>query len=288
MGLAALRVISGSIDIRERTEDFVLDPLAVGPAVVVLVGMLVLWRAGNPLPALVAMPYATLMVIFNAKYEVIPNARFLTPLTPLLFCCSGAAACALWPRRLGGKGVAVAATVLLVAGLASLSVVGLARRYSQMPGSAQTTATLQVAVDSVVAAREPGEAVMLDRNLDRLWLDGGGDLWMALSFEFSRRGVPLGDFPGRVNPPSGDLTPCVRQQLVAVRVDRSGGTPSWLTAAIAPDPGQVPLKFWTFRVVPREVPRDSLPPNEHLVLQYVPPLSGSARAVDRCAPGRLI
>jgi hypothetical protein len=157
-----------------------------------------------------------------------------------------------------------------------------------MASSSQTSVMLSVAVNSVEAAREPDEAVMLDRNLDRIWLDGGGDLWMALSFEFSRRGTPLGDLPGRVWAPGVELNPCVKQQLVAVRVDRSRETPGWLSAAIAPDPSQVPLKFWTFRVVPREVPRAALAASEHIVFEYLPPLSASARAVNRCLPGRLI
>src|SRR5205085_401549 len=74
----------------DSPREFALDPLVIGPAGLALAGAIVLLRRGNPLPFLVALPYAALLVVFNAKYEVIPNARFLTPLAPLVFASSGA------------------------------------------------------------------------------------------------------------------------------------------------------------------------------------------------------
>lgn len=286
MGIASLRTVSGAIDIRERPQSFLADPLVIGPSLFVLAGALLLLRGGNPLPFFVMLPYAALLAIFNGKYEAIPNARFLTPLAPLAFACTGALAAWMWRSAIiRRREVTRGAVCLATAGLAVISLAGLVRRYEQMVTSAQATALLVAAADLVEAERTPDEAVMLDRNLDKIWLDGGGDLWLALSFEFNRRGVPSGDLPGRVIP---DISSCDRQQIVAVRVDRNRETPPWLADAINRDPSRVPTRFWTFRVVPRNVRPESLGSNEQVVFEYRPPINGSARAVDRCSPGRQI
>jgi 4-amino-4-deoxy-L-arabinose transferase-like glycosyltransferase len=289
MGITSIRTLSGAIDIRERPGSFLADPLLIGPNLLMLAGALLLLRRGNPLPILAILPYAGLLALFNGKYEAIPNARFLTPLAPLAFACGGALgasvvqAAGARKRRLAGAAVALA-----TAGLAAISLTGLVRRYEQMEGSAQATAMLYAAVDEIEKARQPGEAVLLDRNLDKIWLDGGGDLFMAFRFELTRRGASFGELPGRVVPQTGDTNSCDRQQVLAVRVDRGLETPVWLQEAINRDPSQVPARFWTFRVVPRSARSETLAASERLVFEYRPPLNGSARAVDRCSPGRQI
>jgi hypothetical protein len=157
-----------------------------------------------------------------------------------------------------------------------------------MSASATTSTTLLAAVDLVAAARDPAEPVILDRNLDHLWLDGGGDLYMALSYELQRRDLPYDDLPGRLVPRTGDLSPCDRATIVAVRINRSVETPAWLSPGLEPNPTRAPARFWTFHAVPHAGRSDPLEPNEKVAFQYQPPLNGSARAVDRCAPGRPI
>jgi hypothetical protein len=175
-----------------------------------------------------------------------------------------------------------------VGGLAAISLLGLARRYDQMADSARTTALIRAAVDSLEAARPRGEPILLDRNLDRLWLDGGGELFMALSFELTRRGAPVSDLPGRVTPPTGETDPCEPQRLIAARVDLTRGVPRWLASGLRSNQDRVPTRFWTFRIVPASAQLPTLRPDEWVVLEYTPPINGSARTVDRCAPGRLI
>src|SRR5947207_5999640 len=114
----------------------------------------------------------------------------------MVFASSGALISAARERWRARARLAAIGPPAAVAGLALISLLGLSHRYDQMAGSAQMSGSVHAAVDIVEAARRPDEAVMLDRNLDKLWLDGGGDLWMALSYELDRRGAPLGDLPG--------------------------------------------------------------------------------------------
>jgi hypothetical protein len=177
---------------------------------------------------------------------------------------------------------------IVVAGLSAISLVGLARRYDQMASSARMSAALMAAVDSLEAARPADEPVLLDRNLDRLWLDGGGDVWMALNFELTRRGTPVSDLPGRVTPPTGETDPCALQRVLVARIDRTNGTPNWLATGVRSNPDEVPMRFWTFRIIPASAPLPRLRHDEWVVLDYAPAISGSSRTVNRCAPGRLI
>jgi hypothetical protein len=227
--------------------------------------------------------YLGLLVVFNAKYEAIPNARFLTPMLPLAFAGTGAVIARLWKPPATRPAVA-----LLVFVLAASSALGLGRRLDQMADSAQTTAMVFRAADAVEAARRPSETVLLDRNLDRLWLDGGGDLYMALSFELTRRRVPVADLPRRLTPPSGETNPCRRYQVTLVRVDAARGVPDWLAPGLGQDLSQLPRVFWTFRPVPHEPRQAALGQNEQVVMEYLPPINGSSRTVDRCTPGRQI
>jgi 4-amino-4-deoxy-L-arabinose transferase-like glycosyltransferase len=287
MGLGLTRTVSGAIDIRDGPSDFLLDPLTVAPALLALAGLCLFAGRGELLPAFVALSYLGLLVLFNSKYEVIPNARFLTPVAPLLFACVGAALVSL-----AGLLASSSNRPLVVAGLTivlgAISLLGLGRRYEQMANSVSTSLGLLSVVDQIEAVRRPDEAVLLDRNLDKLWLDGGGDVWMALSVGFQGRGAPIGDLPSRLTPRQGDVNSCDRQALTAVRVDLARETPAWLASILAGNSGLVPQRFWTFRVVPRLTRAETLGENEQIVFQYLPPISGSARTVDRCAPGRLI
>jgi hypothetical protein len=266
--------------------DFLFDPLAVAPAGLAILGVCLFALGGELLPVFMALSYLGLLMLFNSKYEVIPNARFLTPVAPLLFASVGAALVS-FGRSLSPPGRSLVVAGLALA-LATTSLIGLHRRYEQMASSATTSLGLINAVEQVEAERRPEEAVLLDRNLDKLWLDGGGDVWMALSVGFQARGARTGDLPARVTPRQGDVNPCDRQALTAVRVDLARETPAWLASTIAVNPGPVPQRFWTFRVVPRLARPESLGENERVVFQYLPPTAGSARTVDRCAPGRLI
>ncbi len=292
MGLLSLQVVSGVIDIRDRPRDYLQDPRVIGPGVLALAGALLLSRRGNPIVFLAALPFAAMLAILNAKYEVIPNARFLTPLLPLAFAGTGALLGSAWQslaaRPTVGPLLASGGLGVVVCTLAAISLLGLAGRYDQMESSARTTAMLRSAVDSLEQARTANEPILLDRNLDRLWLDGGGDVWMALNFELTRRNAPVSDLPRRVTPPFGETDPCVAQRVIVARIDRSRGVPRWLGPGFRADPDDLPRQFWTFRIVPAAVQIGPLAPNEWVVLEYEPPISGSARTVDHCAPGRLI
>jgi len=292
MALLSAQVVSGAVDVREQILDYVADPMIHAACLTALAGAVLLVRRGNPIVFLVLAPFGIILALFNAKYEVIPNARFLTPLLPLVLTGSGVAVASVWywlaSRSWRWKVAAGFAVGLLLGWLAAISLLGLIRRYDQMASSARTTTALMEAVDSLEAARHANEPILLDRNLDRLWLDGGGDVWMMLNFELTRRGAPVSDLPGRVTPPTGETDPCAPQRLIVARVDRTRGVPNWLVTGIRPNPDKVPLRFWTFRVMPASVPLPALRHDEWVVLEYTPALWGSARAVNRCAPGRLI
>lgn len=292
MGVTALRILGGAIEIRENPSDYATDPVVLAQAALALLGLLLLLARRNLLPLLVTASYVPLMLYFNAKYEVIPNSRFVTPLLPLAAVCSGVALTNLAARISAPMLARISLVALATLGMSAYSLRGLAERYSQMEASAQTTAQLRAAVDFVERELGPAPYVLLDRNLDRLWLDGGGDVRLWLNYELYRRLIPFGELPSRVIPPTGDTNPCAPQWLIATLVDRSVATPRWLASGFRSDPGTLPTRFWTFRVTPRRAEAEMVQArgsaSERVVLAYTPPLSASARAVNRCAPGRQI
>lgn len=288
MGVAALRTVSGAIDIRESPQAFTQDPGIVATASLPILGLVLLLAQRHLLPLLTASSYIALLLVFNSKYEVIPNSRFLTPLAPIAFTCTGVALCWLASRMSFLRRAAPLVVVAITLALSAQSVNGLARRYEQMAASVHMTRAITATIDFVENRMADAPMVLVDRNLDRLWLDGGGEMYMALTWELYRRGVPHADLPSRVVPRTGDTDPCRRQWLIAARIDRDVETPQWVRSALQPDRGSLPTRFWTFRVTPREPTSNTLGPGEHVVLAYQPPVNGSARTVDRCTPGRMI
>ncbi|MFN0071204.1 MAG: ArnT family glycosyltransferase [Chloroflexota bacterium] len=288
MGVSALRSISGAVDIRPTPFDYTTDPLTLAAAALSASGLLLLTLRGQLLPLFAVSSYIGLLLLFNAKYEVIPNSRFLTPLLPLAFTCTAIALGAgVSPLRKSGvlRSVLISVVALTLAGF---SLLGLARRMDQMSYSSRVTQEIHQSIDFVEARLDQAPMVLLDRNLDRLWLDGGGEMYMALGWELYRRNIPYADLPYRVVPRTGDTDPCRRQWLIATLVDRSNDFPRWIRSALGQNPHVLPQRFWTFRVTPQEPRPGNLDENEHVVLAYQPPLNGSSRTVDRCSPGRMI
>ena len=76
MGVSAVRTVSGAIDIRSSNRDYFLDPLVILAASLSIAGLAIVTARRQLLLPLVACSYVGLLLIFNSKYEVIPNSRF--------------------------------------------------------------------------------------------------------------------------------------------------------------------------------------------------------------------
>ena len=288
LGLGVLRTLSGAIEIRPNPGDYLTDPVVVGAGLLAVGGGALQLRRRQPLLILAVLSYLGLLVLFNAKYEVIPNARFLTVVLPPMFVSTSVLLTAIVARVHHRQRLAWIGTGAVVGTLVLASLLGLARRYEQMAGSAQASAMVRTASDTLAEVAQAEMPVLLDRGLDRLYLDGGGDLYLALRFELVRRQVPWTDLPGRLRSPTGDINPCDRYDVLLIPIDRTSATPDWLAPALGTDLSLVPHRFWTLRTVPRAFSSVTDAPEARLLFSYSAPRNGSARTVDRCQPGRLI
>ncbi|MBA3416521.1 MAG: hypothetical protein H0U10_14970, partial [Chloroflexia bacterium] len=119
----------------------------------------------------------------------------------------------------------------------------------------------------------------LDPLLERLWLDGGGNVLTALQYRFRLADIRTDDLAERTGDQRFPVTACVRQRAVFEKIPlgtghpiepllpertRAAGAPVWVVRVVKPD---------------EELPKDSAD------LQYRPPMMGSGRAIETCEGG---
>ena len=291
------RVVAGAVDVREHGGSYLRDP-AVWPALaLLLVGLVRGALRGPALPALVLVPYVLVFPLANPKWEVIPNARFLAPLLPLAYAAvalglgATLAVAGQWAspaaRRWAWPAIGIA--------LALAPLAPLARRYEQMADSAATSTMLLEAVADLEARRQPDEWVALDPDLDKLWLDGGGDYLAAFEYLLRLRSIPVRELEFRRQSERGDVNSCQpnRVELRWVMPERAPNAARLFADDPATPEDESRRPYWQIRTVQRsDRARDAqLGQADEWrleIVSYTPPVFGSSRAVDRCAPGRPI
>ena len=294
LGLSLLRLLGGAVDVRADAAAYIFDPLCWLAVVLAATGAGILAiRHGDPLLLCVTVPYVIFFMYFDAKYHVIPNARYLTPLLPLLFASIGVALAELTVlgrgplRVLAGTVAGGLALLLIGAALWSLQL-----RTEQLAPSRFASAAVLEAVATLQAHRHADEPVALDPDLDKLWLDGGGDYHMALRYHLAFLNIPTSDLETRPRREQGAIDSCDSGRL-ELRHTHPSQTPS-APRLVSDDPStpadESLTPYWLFRTVqPRDRARDSQRGQAEewsaIVAAYRPPLGASARAVDRCAPG---
>jgi hypothetical protein len=291
LGTALARLLAGAVDVRADTAAYLADPLVLMAVSLALVGTVFAVARGSTVLTVV-VPYALLFAYMNSKYQLVPNGRYLTPILPLGFAAIGLAVVLIATRsprlpKLVGLATAGAAALLLLLG----AYFALQTRLDQLHTSLTASSEVEHAVAALIENRE-AEPVALDPDLEKLWLDGGGDYRRALRYHLILRGIPVSDLETRPSKDQGAIDSC-RRNRVELRYVEPATSPG-ATRLVADDPGTLEDEslqpYWLFRTVqPRDDERDERRGQDHewsvIAATYSPPVGASARAVDRCAPG---
>jgi hypothetical protein len=291
LGIALARLLGGAVDVRADTAAYLADPLVLLAVALTLVGTVFALARGSSI-LIVGLPYALLFAYVNSKYQLVPNGRYLTPILPLGFAAIGLAIVLVATRlprlpKLVGLSTAGAAALLLLLG----AYFALQTRLDQLDTSVAASSEIEGAVATLIEHRED-QPVALDPDLEKLWLDGGGDYRRAFRYHLILRGIPVSDLETRPSKDQGAIDSC-RRNRVELRYVEPATSPG-ATRLMADDPrtqedeGLRP--YWLFRTVqPRDDERDERRGQDNewsaIAATYTPPVGASARAVDRCAPG---
>jgi hypothetical protein len=283
--------------VRESGASYLADPSFWIYAALLAIGLG--WGAtrGSALPLLVIVPYALLLPLVNSKLEVIPNGRFLAPLLPVAYAGIaiglGAVFAVTRPRLTPSRrrwAIALAAVALVLWPLVPLAV-----RYEQMADSERTSLALLDALALLESRRQPGEWVALDPDLDKLWLDAGGDYLVAFRYLLTMRSIPSRELALRSGSDRGNVDSCDPSPVEMRRVvpERSPGAPRLFADDPSTPEDESRRPYWQIRTVQRsdrarDAQRGQADEWRAVIATYAPPVYASSRAVDRCVPRRPI
>jgi 4-amino-4-deoxy-L-arabinose transferase-like glycosyltransferase len=211
------RLVSGAVDARSSFMAYLADPLLLTYSGLSLVGLILLVRAGSPLPALVTGSVLLLLPFFgtdSSVYDVPPNqGRYLTPLLPVLV--TGLAA-SVWSLRRASRWASTRRAwalsnprwlgPLVTACLVLLPLISLTRYYRQNLDLGRTNQQYFRVLKELEASRGAGESVFVDTTLVRE-LGLGGSATRSLRYLFMVRGIPRQrwQIAEEALPPSGSL-----------------------------------------------------------------------------------
>jgi hypothetical protein len=206
-GLMLLRYLAGAVDMRSSPAAYLLDPSLWIYGGLALAGLVYAARRGAPLLLLMTISSIIIMPYFNQrKYVPISDGRYLMPLLPLAYAATGLLLASWW-RRFAGRGQGWRIGFAVGMGLLVLyPLVPLARYYGQEIEAGRTNTPLLQAVDAVSVARRPDEAVLLDRDLADVKLEGGGTAFRSLRFLLAGVGIDdrsidsVSDYAGKMAP----------------------------------------------------------------------------------------
>jgi 4-amino-4-deoxy-L-arabinose transferase-like glycosyltransferase len=188
--LATSWVLSGAIEKRRFVGESLADPLLLGYLGLAIGG--VAWAAwrGRWLPVLVIVPYLAILPWLQPKYEPILNGRYVVPVLPLVFGAIGLVVADVWGaiwRRWPTRASLV--TGALLAGVAMAALYPLAPMV-EYERSARTNDPVFVAYQTIVAARQPDETVLLDYGLDGVFFMAAGSAYKSMELLLGTSNVP--------------------------------------------------------------------------------------------------
>lgn len=166
--------LGGAVDKRRGIAGYLADPQLIAASVLAIVGMI--WAALRyryTMPLWLTGSFSLLFPVFDANhYDVEYDGRYVLPLLPMLYTGMGLVAVdatRTMCRHLARQafkltallGAALALLVLIVTPLLSL-----ARYYEQSSRADPTNASLVSVVEKIKGARQAGQIVVLDNNLN--------------------------------------------------------------------------------------------------------------------------
>ena len=198
-----LQSLGGAVDLRDSDLDALSDPALWPVSLLALGGMVWQWRRGNQLPGLVLASAILIIPIFNAKYRLILNARYVAPLLPISFAAVGALLAAGYERLShmaasrprGGATLPELAQLLLDLAAVFLvlhPLIYLRTLYDEVPRVGTINAPIFQALDRIKLIRRNGEVVVIDQALRgvEIWR-GGGSVDHSFELALALEGVPF-------------------------------------------------------------------------------------------------
>jgi 4-amino-4-deoxy-L-arabinose transferase-like glycosyltransferase len=248
--LATSWILSGAVEKRRFVGESLADPLLLGYLGLALGSVVwATWRR-RWLPLLVIVPYLAVLPWLQPKYEPILNGRYLVPVLPLVFGAIGLvvadtwAACWRWrPTRaplLGG--------VLL--GLAALTALYPLAPMATYERSARTNDPVFVAYQTIVAARQPGETVLVDYALDGVFSMAAGSAYKSMELLLGTSGVPWEMLDARASS-IDDALAGHDSRLLVLNADKVSPLGRNFTLTPLMDGGRGGPGFGVYRVTPR-------------------------------------
>jgi 4-amino-4-deoxy-L-arabinose transferase-like glycosyltransferase len=249
--LAGSWILSGAIEKRRFIGESLADPILLLYLIPAVGAVLWAARRGRRLPLLAMAPYVLILPLLNPKYEPLLNGRYLAPLLPLVFGSVGLAASDAWralrtraPRRWP------APSALLAVGLTALAAYPLVPLARYERSTDRTNEAALAAHRAVLAHREPGETVLLDRGLDGIFSMAAGSAYKSMALLLSGHDVPYAEVDGRANS-VGEALAERSPRLVVLHGDKVAP----LRRAFAVTPVAPPPRgagFGVYRVAPRQ------------------------------------
>jgi 4-amino-4-deoxy-L-arabinose transferase-like glycosyltransferase len=160
------RLAGGAVDQRSDVLAYLLDPGVLVSLVLAGIGLVALWRRGEPLPLLAALTFLALLPVVNTKFKTLVTIRYLMPVYPLL-ALGIAVAVINVARRLSTHSVRLGLTVATLALVATIapSLLSLQRHYDRLLRTSDTNERILRLRDAIHQARQPKELLIVDEDM---------------------------------------------------------------------------------------------------------------------------
>jgi glycosyltransferase AglD len=166
MLLLLARLAGGAVDQRSGALGYLLDPGVLVSLTLAGVGLVVLWRRGEPLPLLAALTFLALLPLVNTKFRTLITIRYLMPVYSLLALGIAVAVVNL-AQKLGTQSARLGLTVAMVALVATIapSLLSLQRHYDRLLRTSDTNERILRLRDAIHQTRRPDELVIVDEDM---------------------------------------------------------------------------------------------------------------------------
>jgi hypothetical protein len=166
MLLLLARLAGGAVDQRTTALSYLLDPGVIVSLIFAAIGLVVVWRRGDPLPLLAAVMFLALLPLVNTKFRTLITIRYLMPVYPLL-ALGVAITVVNVAHRLGTRSVRLGLAVALLALVATIApaLLSLQRHYDRLLRATDTNERILRIRDAIHQTRRPDELVIVDEDM---------------------------------------------------------------------------------------------------------------------------